>query len=762
MSEAIGALRAELSANAAQFASDMGKAKDAVRKNAQGMSAAMDKVRDSFEGTMTKINRFGAVAAIGAATGISALIKKSIDSAEELNKMSQQVGISTESLSTLQFAAELSEVSLEQLGNGLIKLSKNAAEAANGTGTAKDAFNALHIELKNQNGTLKTSEELLLEIASKFKGLSDGTDKTALAMKLFGKSGAELITLLNQGADGIKSGQDAARGFGLELSTNAAQAADEFNDKLTELKWAGKGLARNISIEMLPMLTEIVNAMHEANREGGLLLALWTGLGGLGRAVFTDKLSSEEKQIQNKIDAAEKKLAALKGYTGPKIVVERDIPALEDYLKNLKELQTAMQEQSKLKAQLAGEKKKAAADGQQAADEELRKTLEGQKAREDAAKKAKTEAEQRQKQGESAILNLEQEIQKTGELSREELMRWEITKGQYKDLSAGQKERLMALAAEYDAVSAVQKANEELKKQREAIDEQNKSLREQAETFGMTERQATLYKMKIDGATDSQLALADSYLKTIETQEKVKKLLEEIKTPQQTYNEQVKELQTLLNQGAITWEQYNAGMTKAKETLEDANKKGKEDLKELQQAIEGWGKDSADAIVDFCMEGKTSFKDMVNSMIKDMLRMMVYQNITKPLAGWLSGVAGNIFGGSETSSVASSSSGVGVWTAKGNAFNRGNVIPFARGGIVNKPTFFPMAHGMGVMGEAGPEAVMPLKRASNGSLGIEVEGIGATNVISIPLTVNGANKQQAAELREEIENTVQRVIKRWL
>jgi len=762
MSEAIGALRAELSANAAQFASDMGKAKDAVRKNAQGMSAAMDKVRDSFEGTMTKINRFGAVAAIGAATGISALIKKSIDSAEELNKMSQQVGISTESLSTLQFAAELSEVSLEQLGNGLIKLSKNAAEAANGTGTAKDAFNALHIELKNQNGTLKTSEELLLEIASKFKGLSDGTDKTALAMKLFGKSGAELITLLNQGADGIKSGQDAARGFGLELSTNAAQAADEFNDKLTELKWAGKGLARNISIEMLPMLTEIVNAMHEANREGGLLLALWTGLGGLGRAVFTDKLSSEEKQIQNKIDAAEKKLAALKGYTGPKIVVERDISALEDYLKNLKELQTAMQEQSKLKAQLAGEKKKAAADGQQAADEELRKTLEGQKAREDAAKKAKTEAEQRQKQGESAILNLEQEIQKTGELSREELMRWEITKGQYKDLSAGQKERLMALAAEYDAVSAVQKANEELKKQREAIDEQNKSLREQAETFGMTERQATLYKMKIDGATDSQLALADSYLKTIETQEKVKKLLEEIKTPQQTYNEQVKELQTLLNQGAITWEQYNAGMTKAKETLEDANKKGKEDLKELQQAIEGWGKDSADAIVDFCMEGKTSFKDMVNSMIKDMLRMMVYQNITKPLAGWLSGVAGNIFGGSETSSVASSSSGVGVWTAKGNAFNRGNVIPFARGGIVNKPTFFPMAHGMGVMGEAGPEAVMPLKRASNGSLGIEVEGIGATNVISIPLTVNGANKQQAAELREEIENTVQRVIKRWL
>ena len=66
--------------------------------------------------------------------------------------------------------------------------------------------------------------------------------------------------------------------------------------------------------------------------------------------------------------------------------------------------------------------------------------------------------------------------------------------------------------------------------------------------------------------------------------------------------------------------------------------------------------------------------------------------------------------------------------AKGNIYAKNKIVPFAYGGIVNKPTIFPMAKGAGVMGEAGPEAIMPLRRGRNGKLGVEASG-GVGNVV---------------------------------
>jgi len=154
-------------------------------------------------------------------------------------------------------------------------------------------------------------------------------------------------------------------------------------------------------------------------------------------------------------------------------------------------------------------------------------------------------------------------------------------------------------------------------------------------------------------------------------------------------------------------------MKKAKEDLDSTLKDGEDNFKKLQQTIEGWGRDSADAITDFALEGKASFSDMINSMIKDLLRMMIYQNITGPLFGSISGGMKSFFG-----------------SARGNVFQNGNLIPFASGGIVTRPTVFPMAQGAGLMGEAGPEAIMPLTRIG-GDLGVKAAGGGVEiNIIN--------------------------------
>ena len=96
--------------------------------------------------------------------------------------------------------------------------------------------------------------------------------------------------------------------------------------------------------------------------------------------------------------------------------------------------------------------------------------------------------------------------------------------------------------------------------------------------------------------------------------------------------------------------------------------------------------------------------------------------------GFLSGIFGSIF-----SSGGGGGTGVGPGTgytyANGAAFAGGNVIPFARGGVVGRPTLFPMANGMGLMGEAGPEAVMPLRRGPGGRLGVEASGAGGGGVV---------------------------------
>ena len=139
-------------------------------------------------------------------------------------------------------------------------------------------------------------------------------------------------------------------------------------------------------------------------------------------------------------------------------------------------------------------------------------------------------------------------------------------------------------------------------------------------------------------------------------------------------------------------------------TFKDSIKSVKESMADL--VVKGI-KGMEDALVEFVTKGKLSFRNLANSIIADMARIAIQQAITKPLTGWFEGLFKN---------------------ANGNAFIDGKVQKYAYGGVVNKPTLFPMANGMGLMGEAGAEAILPLSRGSDGKLGVKAQG-GATNVV---------------------------------
>jgi hypothetical protein len=200
-----------------------------------------------------------AFVAVGAAA--VALVKNAIDGADAMSKLAQQTGTTVESLSALSYAAKLADVSNEELGAALVKLTKNMSDAANGTGEAVKGFDALGISVKNADGTLKSSDQVLTEIAEKFAGFKDGAEKTALAVNLFGKSGAQLIPLLNSGAAGLEEMKKEAEALGLVLSTDMARSAEAFNDNLTRMGQAIAGVGNRAATELLPALNSISEAM---------------------------------------------------------------------------------------------------------------------------------------------------------------------------------------------------------------------------------------------------------------------------------------------------------------------------------------------------------------------------------------------------------------------------------------------------------------------------------------------------------------------
>lgn len=245
---ALGKLVVNLSANIAEFQS------------------AMDKAAYTATNRMDKIAKVSAVAgaAIGGAlvAGAGALaneLMKFATAADEAVKSAQRIGVSVESLTRLQYAAEMSGVAAEDLQGAMGKLSKAAAEGS-------DAFAAMGVNVKAADGSLKSTDQLLAEVADKFASYKDGAEKSALAQELFGKSGAQLIPLLNGGSAGLAEMAAEADALGIVFGEKAAKSAEAFNDNLTRLAKVKDGIIAKVAAGLLPAMENLSSMMVNAAR----------------------------------------------------------------------------------------------------------------------------------------------------------------------------------------------------------------------------------------------------------------------------------------------------------------------------------------------------------------------------------------------------------------------------------------------------------------------------------------------------------------
>lgn len=274
----IGALRVTLAMDAGEFTRGLSKseamlARFGAKAQAAGAAAA---------------RALGVLSVAGAAAlgALSVAMKKTIDDADRMAKLSQSVGVPVEQLSQLRLAADLSGTSMEQLANGIGRLSRNMADLAAGSGEeARRAFEALGVAVQTSDGTLRSSSAVIDDIADRFARMEDGATKTAFAMQIFGRAGKDMVPLLNSGSAGIRAMQAEAAALGLTIDTNTARAAEAFNDNLTRLGAVAQGFVTQVTARMLPVLERASEYLIGAARSTELLTTATDGLVGVLRFV---------------------------------------------------------------------------------------------------------------------------------------------------------------------------------------------------------------------------------------------------------------------------------------------------------------------------------------------------------------------------------------------------------------------------------------------------------------------------------------------
>ncbi|ESY92313.1 hypothetical protein [Mesorhizobium sp. LNHC229A00] len=230
-------------------------------------------------------------ATAGAGAALFGLAKSSGDVADQAGKAAEKTGLQVEAYGRLAFAAEQADVGNDQFVAGMSKLNKAIADAASKTTKIGDAFDAsgvkvtrfgaatnkaadatkqtgtifdrLGIKIRDANGNLRTNEAILLDVADAFARLPDGALKSALAIELFGKAGADLLPFLNEGKAGLfELGRQAER-LGVILTKEQANIGDALGDSLDGVKKAAAGARLQLGLIFAPGLTVLANGFAD-------------------------------------------------------------------------------------------------------------------------------------------------------------------------------------------------------------------------------------------------------------------------------------------------------------------------------------------------------------------------------------------------------------------------------------------------------------------------------------------------------------------
>jgi hypothetical protein len=630
---------------------------DKAEKEAKKRARAIQKV---FEDTGRAIG-VGIGGAIAGAIGTAAVFDKLIKQAGDFQDIAEKIGGSGEGVASFAVAAGTTGTAMETVAAASVKLTKALVEVDDESKAAGAALAALGLNLADFKRL--APEEQLDEVAKALAGFEDGAEKTAVAVALFGKAGAELLPFLKE--------LEAQGGRQVILTEKQIALADEYADKQARARTELNLYAQAAATQALPALNALTAAVSEVIQEFlGVDSATKRIKDSTAVASFAE---GTVKFLGFVVDAADG-VARIFEFLGLRLgkfaaqavaLAKLDFAAVgaieAAHTDDLGKLWGRQTMGSRLDAQLRQTQQLAALSRQE--DRGFRPP--GNRLNYTGARdKEKKAAAERQTEAERYLESLQKQLEKTRDLSVEETLLAEIQSGRLKISGKVTQDQLVALAKQVDAARAAATAEKErIEDGRAAAIAAGDAVIREAEKF-----QSTLSKL-LAGGPDAQLEA------------------------------QRKEMQLLADaflMGTINAEQFNDAATGALGLVA-------EKLNETKSIAEELGLSFASAFEDAIVGGK-EFSEVLKALEQDILRIVTRKLVTEPFAQWVSGQMSNLTGGGGGGFLD------GLFGGIGKMFSGF----FAEGGLI------PAGH-FGVVGEAGPELVSgPARVTPMGGGGINV------------------------------------------
>jgi lambda family phage tail tape measure protein len=680
----------------------------------QGLQGQAKNAALGFNNLKTAVAGFGAaIAGSAVVAGLTAVVKTAVDAGDELFNLQAKTGVAANELIAIGNAAKLADVDMGTLGKGLTKLNVNLVKAAEGNEDLSRKFQALGVSVKGADGQVVSSDKALKQIADRFADMPDGAQKAAAAVAIFGKSGAELIPLLNEGSAAMEK-------FTFKVGEDFAARSDLFNDTITELGIKTQGFGLELTDALLPALQSILEVFGDLfdtkNDWNALFSVIKVGIQSVAAFIFaTVKLF--DVFIKNAVAAFQVISKAVQGdFAGAAEIYRTRVGSMIEQAKqDFAQIQKLFTD-----APSPGTGRRT---GGRAMD--LDTTDADRRAAADA-KRAAAEAKRAANEQQRLFERRRDLTQKTNDLLNQYRQNVEDLDNQIAGVGADPMEKLMLRRQQ-----ATAEASREVDRMTMAVVELARDVRAAGGDLDIQP-----FREAINAFSDRQNTLA-----------------------QREYIDGLNEIGQSALDAAIKMSEFGDAASQQTDALSGARDgiaNYLESIGTLRENISNLSgnvfKGLEDAIVSLTTTGSFNFKQFALSVVEDLTRMVTRMLIIAPI---LQAIQSLLPGGGFLSGANALST---VKLRPGGLFANGGVFD---GGMVTRPTVFPFASGgagrFGLMGEAGPEAIMPLKRGSDGRLGV-AGGSGTTNVV-VNVDATGSSVQgdqgQGAALGRAVASAVQ-------
>lgn len=619
MAGSLGSLSISIEANMARFQSEMSK-------SAYVTEQAMTKMQKSADATKAAMSNMaaGAVGTIASLVGVSQAIDvmtAAIDRMDKFDELSERMAISTKTLQEFAYAGKMTGVDLDTMAGSIKKLQVSLFDANTGGKESAAVYKALGVSINDANGNLRSAPDVMGDLAEVFANLSDGSTKTALAIKLFGKSGADMVPFLSAGRDGIKEMTDEANRLGGVMGGDALKAAAAFNDNLDRLSTSTQAAANSLTSTMIPAINDVINRFIEGRKAG---MGFWESLSATS-GMTVDRATGESygkmiADVNKEIERTHKLVEQSKG--NPAWVqsmfsyTQKDIDALE----RKKVALQAMQRNVALAGSEGGanedQNDRRARVSPGSADSAVARALrESNTTKTSAARTGKTDAQKLEEDAAKFIARLKEQAETLG-MSGAALVEYQAKLAGF---SEPVRKQSAIFAEQIETFKRVDEARKDkIKAEEEAIAATQKNIAAQFESIAALQREAETYDMLPAAITRAEIAKLELHRATLEVNEGTE---QEIK---------VTEALIAAKQRLANSQDVRAGMDQQR----DEAKKAADDAQKAQDKyMEITQKTLGDGFYD-AMNGKfknigDSFKALMMKMTADALAA----NLTKTLFG---------------------------------------------------------------------------------------------------------------------------------